>query len=83
MSADISPVTGSDAAGIHVLDLTGSVFLYHQVRYIIAVLFLAGSGLEPPSSSTRCSMSRPAPKATPSSPPSTRGRSTRWPTRSR
>ncbi|KAJ7875349.1 pseudouridine synthase [Mycena olivaceomarginata] len=49
MSADISPVAGSDAAGMHVLDLTGSVFLYHQVRYIIAVLFLAGSGLEPPS----------------------------------
>ncbi|KAJ7875337.1 pseudouridine synthase [Mycena olivaceomarginata] len=49
MSADISPVAGSDAAGMHVLDLTGSAFLYHQVRHIMAVLFLAGSGLEPPS----------------------------------
>ncbi|KAJ7875347.1 pseudouridine synthase [Mycena olivaceomarginata] len=48
LSADISPVAGSDAAGMHVLDLTGSAFLYHQVRHIMAVLFLAGSGLEPP-----------------------------------
>ncbi|KAJ7353642.1 pseudouridine synthase [Mycena albidolilacea] len=48
MSADMSPVAGGVAAGMHVLDLTGSAFLYHQVRHIMAVLFLAGSGLEPP-----------------------------------
>ncbi|KAJ6526611.1 pseudouridine synthase [Mycena vulgaris] len=45
MSADINPV----AAGMHVLDLKGSAFLYHQVRHIMAVLFLVGAGLEPPS----------------------------------
>ncbi|KAJ6593151.1 pseudouridine synthase [Mycena capillaripes] len=48
MSADISPVAGS-ASGMHVLDLKGSAFLYHQVRHIMAILFLVGSGLEPPS----------------------------------
>ncbi|KAF8183756.1 pseudouridine synthase [Mycena galopus ATCC 62051] len=48
MSADISPVVGS-ASGMHVLDLQGSAFLYHQVRHIMAILFLVGSGLEPPS----------------------------------
>ncbi|KAK7055410.1 tRNA pseudouridine synthase [Favolaschia claudopus] len=48
MSAEISPVEGSPS-GMHVLDLTGSAFLYHQVRHIMAVLFLVGSGLEFPS----------------------------------
>ncbi|KAF7373336.1 tRNA pseudouridine synthase [Mycena sanguinolenta] len=48
MSAEISPVAGS-ASGMHVLDLKGSAFLYHQVRHIMAILFLVGSGLEPPS----------------------------------
>ncbi|KAJ7682881.1 pseudouridine synthase [Mycena rosella] len=47
MSADINPVAGT-AAGMHVLDLKGSAFLYHQVRHIMAVLFLVGAGLEPP-----------------------------------
>ncbi|KAJ6490655.1 pseudouridine synthase [Mycena vitilis] len=46
--ADISPVAGS-ASGMFVLDLKGSAFLYHQVRHIMAVLFLVGAGLEPPS----------------------------------
>ncbi|KAJ7079771.1 pseudouridine synthase [Mycena belliarum] len=48
ISADISPVQGG-AAGMHVLDLRGSAFLYHQVRHIMAVLFLVGAGLEQPS----------------------------------
>ncbi|KAF7345089.1 tRNA pseudouridine synthase [Mycena venus] len=49
MRADISPVVAGVDAGMHVLDLEGSAFLYHQVRHIMAVLFLVGSGLEPPS----------------------------------
>ncbi|KAJ7685590.1 pseudouridine synthase, partial [Mycena polygramma] len=48
VSADISPVAGS-ASEMYVLDLKGSAFLYHQVRHIMAVLFLVGAGLEPPS----------------------------------
>lgn len=34
---------------MYVFNLVGSAFLYHQVRHIMAVLFLVGSGLEPPS----------------------------------
>jgi len=34
---------------LYVLDLTGSAFLWHQVRHIMAILFLIGHGLEPPS----------------------------------
>ncbi|KAJ7179581.1 pseudouridine synthase [Mycena filopes] len=49
MSADINPVAGGTAVGMHVLDLKGSAFLYHQVRHIMAILFLIGAGLEPPS----------------------------------
>jgi tRNA pseudouridine38/39 synthase len=33
----------------YVFNLVGSAFLYHQVRHIMAVLFLVGSGLESPS----------------------------------
>ncbi|KAJ6614669.1 pseudouridine synthase, partial [Mycena sp. CBHHK59/15] len=50
LSATISPVAGGDTdTGMHVLDLQGSAFLYHQVRHIMAVLFLVGTGLEAPS----------------------------------
>ncbi|KAJ7041169.1 pseudouridine synthase [Mycena alexandri] len=49
ISADIKPVAGGTAVGMHVLDLKGSAFLYHQVRHIMAILFLIGAGLEPPS----------------------------------
>ncbi|THH18227.1 hypothetical protein EW146_g2720 [Bondarzewia mesenterica] len=49
LRADISPVSGSADAGIYVFDLVGSAFLYHQVRHIMAVLFLVGTGLERPS----------------------------------
>lgn len=34
---------------IYVLNLRGSAFLYHQVRNIMAVLFMVGAGLEEPS----------------------------------
>jgi tRNA pseudouridine38/39 synthase len=55
MHAQISAVSGSSASGddndnrMYVFDLIGSAFLYHQVRHIIAVLFLVGTGLEQPS----------------------------------
>ncbi|KAG9311075.1 pseudouridine synthase [Chiua virens] len=49
--ADIARVAGQgrDADAVYVLDLVGSAFLYHQVRHIMAVLFLVGTGLEAPS----------------------------------
>ena len=34
---------------LYVFNLRGSAFLYNQVRHIMAVLFLIGTGLEPPS----------------------------------
>ncbi|CAK5271451.1 unnamed protein product [Mycena citricolor] len=48
-SATISAVRDSDSDGMYVFDLVGNAFLYHQVRHIMAILFLVGSGLEPPS----------------------------------
>ena len=36
------------ADGLFVFDLVGTAFLYHQVRHIMAVLFLIGSGHESP-----------------------------------
>ncbi|KZV72283.1 tRNA pseudouridine synthase [Peniophora sp. CONT] len=54
--ADISKCSNLDSdlenpgvEGLYVFDLVGSGFLYNQVRHIMAVLFLVGSGLEPPS----------------------------------
>lgn len=47
LSADINPVHGD--GDLHVLDLKGTAFLYNQVRHIMAVLFLVGTGLEHPS----------------------------------
>ncbi|KAK9897514.1 tRNA pseudouridine synthase [Cystobasidium minutum MCA 4210] len=38
-----------DDEDMYVFDLKGSAFLYHQVRHIMAVLFLVGSGHEEPS----------------------------------
>jgi tRNA pseudouridine38/39 synthase len=35
--------------GVWVFDLRGTAFLYNQVRHIVAILFLIGAGLEPPS----------------------------------
>lgn len=37
-----------DAGAMYVLDLVGNAFLYNQVRSIMAILFLIGSGLEEP-----------------------------------
>ncbi|KAF8797665.1 pseudouridine synthase [Phlegmacium glaucopus] len=44
-SASIDPLDDR----MYVFNLIGSAFLYHQVRHIMAILFLVGSGLEPPS----------------------------------
>ncbi|KIK42121.1 hypothetical protein CY34DRAFT_24061 [Suillus luteus UH-Slu-Lm8-n1] len=51
MHAQINPVSPeSDSGGrVYVFDLVGSAFLYHQVRHIMAVLFMVGTGLEQPS----------------------------------
>jgi tRNA pseudouridine38/39 synthase len=52
LRADISSVSGTAEASendIYVFDLVGTAFLYHQVRHIMAVLFLIGTGLEHPS----------------------------------
>ncbi|CED83893.1 Pseudouridylate synthase [Phaffia rhodozyma] len=44
-----STTTTSEQPGtFYVLDLMGKAFLYHQVRHIMAVLFLVGSRLEKP-----------------------------------
>jgi tRNA pseudouridine38/39 synthase len=48
MRADIEPLNDHQD-GMYVFNLVGSAFLYHQVRHIMAVLFLVGSGLEDPS----------------------------------
>ncbi|KAF8130282.1 pseudouridine synthase [Boletus edulis] len=55
IQADIALVSSQQQPGkddddaVYVLDLVGSAFLYHQVRHIMAVLFLVGAGLEHPS----------------------------------
>ncbi|GAA5989354.1 hypothetical protein JCM5350_005685 [Sporobolomyces pararoseus] len=46
-SATIDPVEGEDE-DTWVLNLRGGAFLYNQVRHIVAILFLVGAGLEPP-----------------------------------
>jgi tRNA pseudouridine38/39 synthase len=50
LRADISPVSldMKSVHGMHVLDLVGRAFLFNQVRRIMAVLMLVGTGLEPP-----------------------------------
>ncbi|OCB85986.1 tRNA pseudouridine synthase [Sanghuangporus baumii] len=42
-------VVTSNQPHMCVLDLVGTAFLYNQVRHIMAILFLVGAGLEPPS----------------------------------
>ncbi|KAF2260055.1 pseudouridylate synthase-like protein 3 [Lojkania enalia] len=44
-----NPVTTAQAPKMYAFVLHGSAFLWHQVRSIVAVLFLIGQGLEPPS----------------------------------
>ncbi|KZT24980.1 pseudouridine synthase [Neolentinus lepideus HHB14362 ss-1] len=39
----------SGSEGLFVFDLMGTAFLYNQVRHIVAVLFMIGTGLEHPS----------------------------------
>lgn len=45
-STSVDPPTAEGS--YFVLDLLGRAFLYHQVRHIMAVLFLVGAGLEQP-----------------------------------
>jgi tRNA pseudouridine38/39 synthase len=40
---------GEDSETMYVLNLRGTAFLYHQVRHMVAVLFLVGANLEKPS----------------------------------
>ncbi|KAG2159102.1 pseudouridine synthase [Suillus bovinus] len=51
MRAQINPLRpeSDDDNQVYVFDLVGSAFLYHQVRHIMAVLFLVGTGVEQPS----------------------------------
>ena len=52
LQASISPARlegKADLDGVWVFDLRGTAFLYNQVRHIVAILFLIGSGLEHPS----------------------------------
>ncbi|GBE87086.1 tRNA pseudouridine(38/39) synthase [Sparassis crispa] len=44
LSAEINVVNDS----VYVLDLVGASFLYNQVRHIMAILFLVGTGMERP-----------------------------------
>ncbi|KAF8626657.1 hypothetical protein AX15_004748 [Amanita polypyramis BW_CC] len=48
ISASIDPVD-ANSPDIYMLNLIGTAFLYHQVRHIMAILFLVGTGLERPS----------------------------------
>ncbi|KAJ3557838.1 hypothetical protein NP233_g11643 [Leucocoprinus birnbaumii] len=51
MRADIEPVDTNfveRGEGMYVFNLVGSAFLYHQVRHIMAILFLIGTKLEKP-----------------------------------
>lgn len=51
LQASISPARVEGKAnfdGIWVFDLKGTAFLYNQVRHIVAILFLIGTGLEHP-----------------------------------
>ncbi|KAL2855304.1 pseudouridine synthase [Aspergillus pseudoustus] len=44
------PQSSSPAGSqVYVFDLQGSAFLWHQVRHMVAILFLVGQGLESPS----------------------------------
>lgn len=44
----VGPLGRDGDAQIYVFDLVGTAFLYNQVRHIMAVLFLIGTGLEKP-----------------------------------
>lgn len=48
---EFQPVSGSDGSHpkVYYFHVRGSAFLWHQIRHMVAVLFLVGQGLEPPS----------------------------------
>ena len=54
LRASVTPLGSEDEGSgrMYVFDLVGTAFLYHQVRHIMAALFLVGSGLEPPETIT-------------------------------
>lgn len=49
LKTDMLGPTAETKPHMYVLDLVGTAFLYNQVRHIMAILFLVGAGLEPPS----------------------------------
>lgn len=55
ISIDITPVVDGSGGnnGLYCLDLKGSAFLWHQVRSMMAILFLIGQNLEAPNLITR------------------------------
>ncbi|PHZ17135.1 tRNA pseudouridine synthase [Rhizopus microsporus ATCC 52813] len=54
LSMKINPVQHTDTKSVghgtdfYEVELKGTAFLWHQVRYMMSVLFLVGQGLEPP-----------------------------------
>ncbi|KAG6879629.1 hypothetical protein C0992_000465 [Termitomyces sp. T32_za158] len=50
LNAEIDPISvDAEGNGKYVFNLVGTAFLYHQVRHIMAVLFMVGHGQEDPS----------------------------------
>lgn len=50
LNAEIDPISvDAEGNGMYVFNLVGTAFLYHQVRHIMAVLFMVGHGQEDPS----------------------------------
>lgn len=49
MNTESPEGSSSDAAKVYVFSLKGSAFLWHQVRHMVAILFLVGQGFESPS----------------------------------
>ena len=49
MDAESSGDSPPDAVKVYVFSLKGSAFLWHQVRHMVAILFLVGQGFESPS----------------------------------
>ncbi|KAK1776726.1 pseudouridine synthase [Copromyces sp. CBS 386.78] len=48
---EFQPLAGSEGSHpkVYYFHVRGSAFLWHQIRHMVAVLFLVGQGLEPPS----------------------------------
>ncbi|ROT43519.1 pseudouridine synthase [Sodiomyces alkalinus F11] len=47
--AGVSVAPGEPLPKVYSFNVRGSSFLWHQIRHMVAVLFLVGQGLEPPS----------------------------------